>query len=99
PWLRAAGLPWPEPDRGTRFIDLGLTLEAAVCGQGVALARPSLALPYLKSGALRILFPLGVPAAQPYGLLQHDDGAPAEAFAVWLQGRCRALAEEVSGLA
>ncbi|QPF74735.1 LysR family transcriptional regulator [Roseateles sp. DAIF2] len=100
PWLRQAGLDWPEPDRGTRFVDLGLTLEAAACGQGVALARPSLALPYLRRGDLRLLFPgLGVPAAQPYGLLQHDDGAPAEAFAAWLFAHCRALEEEVSALA
>lgn len=100
PWLRAAGLDWPEPDRGTRFVDLGLVLEAAACGQGVALARPSLALPYLKSGALRVLFPgSSVPAAQPYGLLQHDDSAPADAFAAWLHAHCRRLEEEVSGLA
>jgi len=40
PWLRAAGLDWPEPDAGPRLVDLGLTLEAAVSGQGVALAGP-----------------------------------------------------------
>lgn len=99
PWLRAAGLDWPEPSRGTRFVDLGLTLEAAVCGQGVALARPSLALPYLRSGALVRPFPLSVPADKPYGLLQHSDSAAAEAFAAWLHAHCRRLAEEISALA
>ena len=99
PWFAAAGLDWPEPASGTRFIDLGLTLEAAVCGQGVALARPSLALPLLRAGQLRTLFPIGVAAELPYGLLRHDDGAAAEAFASWLHAHCRALQEEVSGLA
>jgi len=99
PWFAAAGLAWPEPDSGTRFVDLGLTLEAAVCGQGVALARPSLALPQLRSGALRTLFPIGVPAELPYGLVQHSDSAAAEAFAAWLHGHCARLQEEVSGLA
>lgn len=92
PWLRAAGLDWPEPDQGTRFVDLGLTLEAAVCGQGVALGRPSLAAPYLASGALRRLFPLSVPAAKHYGLLIHTESQAAEAFGAWLRGHCRELA-------
>lgn len=99
PWFAAASLDWPEPDHGTRFVDLGLTLEAAICGQGVALARPSLALPQLRAGALRTLFAIGVPAELPYGLVQHDDGAASEAFAAWLHAHCRRLQEEVSGLA
>ena len=51
PWLRAAGLPQAEPDDGPRFVDLGLTLEAAVAGQGVVLARPSLARRWLEDDA------------------------------------------------
>lgn len=97
PWLRAQGLDWAEPDRGPRFVDLGLVLEAAACGQGVALARPSLALPLLQRGALQLLFPgRSVAAAQPYGLLQHEDGPAAQAFADWLRAHCRRLEEEVS---
>jgi LysR family transcriptional regulator, glycine cleavage system transcriptional activator len=98
PWLRAAGLDWPEPAQGTRFVDLGLTLEAAIHGQGLALARPSLALPYLRSGALQRLFALSVPADKPYGLLLHSDSPAAEAFAAWLHAHCRALQEEISAL-
>lgn len=93
PWFRAAGLDWPEPAQGTRFIDLGLTLEAAACGQGVALARPSLAAPWLRSGALRRLFALQLPAAQQYRLLRRSESAGAIAFADWLAGHCRALPE------
>ncbi|MBC7729464.1 MAG: LysR family transcriptional regulator [Microbacteriaceae bacterium] len=99
PWLRAASLDWPEPDQGTRFVDLGLTLEAAVCAQGVALGRPSLAAPYLHSGALVRLFPLSVPASKHYTLIPHSDSPAATAFAAWLHGICARLAEQTSGAA
>jgi len=96
PWLRAAGLDWPEPARGTRFVDLGLTLEAAVGGQGIALGRPSLAAPYLRSGALRRLFDLQVPAAKSYYLLTHQGSPGAQQFAQWLGRHCGSLAEDSS---
>ncbi|OWQ88678.1 LysR family transcriptional regulator [Roseateles aquatilis] len=90
PWLRASGLDWPEPAQGTRFVDLGLTLEAAACGQGVALARPSLAATYLRGGALKRLFDLAVPAAWPYALVRHVDSDAARAFSRWLIRHCQA---------
>jgi LysR family glycine cleavage system transcriptional activator len=37
PWFEAAGLDWPEPVAGLRIDDLGLLLEAARQGHGVAL--------------------------------------------------------------
>lgn len=105
PWFRAAGLDWPEPASGPRLVDLGLTLEAAVCGQGVALARPTLARPWLASGTLQPLFALTAPATLPYLLLPHaDDGhdGPASTFARWLRGECAQAqaeaAEWLSGL-
>jgi LysR family glycine cleavage system transcriptional activator len=52
PWFAAAGLAWGEPTQGPKLVDLGLTLEAAVSGQGVALARPSLARHWLAAGTL-----------------------------------------------
>ena len=96
PWLRAAGLDWPEPAQGTRFVDLGLTLEAAACGQGVVLGRPSLAAPYLRSGALKRLFDLAVPAAMPYGLVRHGDGEAAHAFSRWLVRHCETLSADAN---
>ncbi len=96
PWLRAAGLDWPEPAQGTRFVDLGLTLEAAACGQGVVLGRPSLAAPYLRSGALKRLFDLAVPAAMPYGLVRHGDGEAARAFSRWLVRHCETLSADAN---
>ncbi|WP_431265940.1 LysR family transcriptional regulator [Roseateles chitinivorans] len=94
PWLRAAGLDWPEPAQGTRFVDLGLTLEAAACGQGIVLGRPSLAATYLRGGALKRLFDLAVPAAMPYGLVRHADSDAARSFARWLVRHCQSLSDQ-----
>jgi LysR family glycine cleavage system transcriptional activator len=88
PWLRAAGLAWPEPASGTKLVDLGLTLEAAVSGQGVALARPALARHWLDTGTLQPLFNISVPAAQPYRLAPHAAHGAAAVFAHWLRGAC-----------
>jgi LysR family transcriptional regulator, glycine cleavage system transcriptional activator len=89
PWFRAAGLDWPEPVQGPRLLDLGLTLEAAVSGQGIALARPSLARHWLAAGSL--VPPLRQRAwpAQHYQLLAHGHGGAAGAFADWLHAQCR----------
>jgi DNA-binding transcriptional LysR family regulator len=99
PWFQAQRLDWPEPDTGPRLVDLGLTLEAAICGQGVALARPSLARPYLRSGQLRPVFGPGqTPTATPataYYLMPLAGTSPAAAqFAQWLRGACERAAAE-----
>lgn len=100
PWLRAAGLAdAPEPEDGPRLVDLGLTLAAALAGQGVALARLSLARHELAEGRLVQLFALTVPAERHYGLVCHRPSPAAAAFAAWLHGHCRALAESSSASA
>jgi DNA-binding transcriptional LysR family regulator len=88
PWLRAAGLPWPEPAQGPRLTDLGLVLEAALAGQGVALARPSLARHWLASGALVAPWSLSAEPAHQYYLLPHAAAGAAAGFAAWLQATC-----------
>lgn len=93
PWFQAAGLDWPEPEQGTRYVDLGLTLEAAACGQGVVLGRLSLAAPLLKNGTLARMFELSVPATRNYGLLCHTDSAAAQDFCEWLRGYCGGLGD------
>jgi hypothetical protein len=91
PWLRAQGLQAPEPDDGPRLVDLGLTLEAARCGQGVALARPALARQMLHSGELVPALGRGhtpmIEATTAYHLLPRAGAASpeAEAFAAWLR--------------
>jgi LysR family transcriptional regulator, glycine cleavage system transcriptional activator len=92
PWLRAAGLAEaPEPDAGPRLVDLGLVLAAALAGQGVALARLSLARHELAEGRLVQPFALAVPAERHYGLVTHRASPAARLFAGWLHAHCRAL--------
>jgi DNA-binding transcriptional LysR family regulator len=89
PWFRAAGLDWPEPALGPKLLDLGLALEAAVAGQGLVLARPSLALPWLAAGSLLPPLRQRAWAAQHYQLRRHAGSTAARAFADWLQAQCR----------
>ncbi len=97
PWLRAAGLAdAPEPDTGPRFVDLGLTLAAAIGGQGVALARLSLARHELAEGRLTQPFALSVPAERHYGLVCHRASPAAEAFTHWLHAHCQLVETENS---
>lgn len=99
PWFRAAGLPWPEPDSGPRFLDLGLTLEAALAGQGVALGRPSLARHWLASGHLVAPLALAAEPAHAYYLLPHAGEGPAARFAAWLVALCESVRQEAAALA
>lgn len=92
PWFRAAGLDWPEPSSGPRLVDLGMTLEAAVSGQGVAIGRPSLARPWLASGALVAPFDILADPDRQYRLLCHSNSEAAQAFAVWLHALCERTA-------
>lgn len=98
PWFRAAGLDWPEPASGPRLVDLGLTLEAAVSGQGVALGRPTLARHWLRGGALQPLFDVRARPAQAYHLLPHAGTGPAPRFAAWLRDTCARVQAEAHAL-
>jgi DNA-binding transcriptional LysR family regulator len=88
PWFRAAGLDWPEPSAGAKLVDLGLTLEAAVQGQGIALARPSLARRWIEGGSLVAPFALTARPAQQYHLAAVSATPIAQDFAEWLHERC-----------
>jgi DNA-binding transcriptional LysR family regulator len=98
PWFVAAGLAWSEPTQGPKFVDLGLTLEAAVSGQGVALARPSLARHWLATGTLVPLFALTAVPAHQYVLLPHAAAGAAADFARWLTRECERVAAEALAL-
>lgn len=100
-WFAAVGLEGPEPTSGPRLVDLGLVLEAAVCGLGVVLARPSLARQALQAGALRPALralPTGVlPVATPptqYVITVASPLPEAAAFADWLVGVAQQAAAE-----
>jgi LysR family glycine cleavage system transcriptional activator len=51
-WLRAAGVPHADADRGPRFNQASLVIEAAILGKGVALAKSTLAAMDIKAGRL-----------------------------------------------
>jgi LysR family glycine cleavage system transcriptional activator len=88
-WLdhqRAHGV---DPSRGTVLIDSSMLVEAAIQGQGVALARLSLALSELAAGRLILPFPEIAPAptALTYyivGLREHVGRPAVAAFRTWL---------------
>ncbi|GAP35536.1 LysR substrate-binding domain-containing protein [Piscinibacter sakaiensis] len=87
-WFRACGIDRPEPTSGAQFNDLGLVLDAAVAGFGVALMRLRLGRAWLDSGRLVRLSPRSVPSPHAYhlgwkpGTLQRWECA---AFVDWLR--------------
>lgn len=98
PFFRAAGLEAPEPAEGPRFVDLGLVLEAAIDGQGVALARPSLARRALEARRLVALSPVLAPTSTHYVLMPHAGDEAASPFANWLLQACDGWAAESARL-
>ena len=59
-WFQHCGIDLPEPREGAQFNDVGLTLDAAVAGFGVALTRSRLGVAWLDSGRLIRLSPRAV---------------------------------------
>lgn len=88
PWLRAARIRLPEPYQGLLLSDSGMLLEAALAGEGVALARSLFAADDLARGRLVRLFDVEVADTYAYYLLWHA-GMPltdaATAFRDWLR--------------
>ena len=86
-WFDACGIALPEPRVGAQFNDVGLVLDAAVGGFGVALARSKLGLAWLDSGRLIRLSPRAVASPHHHflcfrpGTLERWECA---AFADWL---------------
>jgi len=60
PWFKAAGVVCQEPSQGPLFSDSGLMLDAAVRGQGIALARDVLVQHDLEMGRLVRLFNVSI---------------------------------------
>jgi LysR family transcriptional regulator, glycine cleavage system transcriptional activator len=69
PWFEAAGLDWQEPQRGPTFSDSSHMLQAAIDGQGIALARSSLLGPDLRNGALVRLFAIDLRSPRSHYLV------------------------------
>jgi LysR family glycine cleavage system transcriptional activator len=69
PWFAAAGLDWPEPERGPIFNDTSHAMQAAIEGQGIALVRTSLLGNDLRNGVLVCPFPIYLPSPHHYYLV------------------------------
>ncbi|WP_066413667.1 LysR substrate-binding domain-containing protein [Bordetella ansorpii] len=67
-WFKAHGIDLPEPVMGNQFSDLGLMLDAAAAGLGVALMRLKLGQTWLASGQLVRLSTRSVPSPNAYFL-------------------------------
>lgn len=96
PWLLAAGVAADdivEPRSGHRFVDLGMLLTSALSGQGVALARRTLAHGALRDGRLVQLSEVeAVPRFSYYVGWQRKQGLDdaKRKFIAWLQAVCQA---------
>jgi LysR family transcriptional regulator, glycine cleavage system transcriptional activator len=64
-WFAAAGLDAIDVSRGPGFDQTSIVIDAAIAGQGVALARSALAAHDIRTGKLVRLFDISLPA--PYG--------------------------------
>ena len=84
-WFRAAGLDWPEPTRGPIFNDDSYLLQAAIEGQGIALARSSLIGNDLINGVLVRPFDIEVPSPWRYYLVYPPGLARSPKLAVFRQ--------------
>jgi LysR family transcriptional regulator, glycine cleavage system transcriptional activator len=92
PWFDAVGIGALEPSAGVKLVDLGLSLEAAASGQGVCLARSSIAKRWLERGEVIDVFP--TERAMPhsgYSLTVNRADDLALDFAKWLREHCASL--------
>ena len=91
-WLRAAGLTDIDPDRGPQFSLDSMALQAAIAGQGVALAPSTLTEEDIRAGRLVRPFGAGIgtgPSARPFRYYvvcpeADKDRAKVQAFRSWV---------------
>ncbi len=97
-WLKRQGVTSKATQRRTEISDSSMLVEAAVRGQGLALARWSLAIDELTSGRLELVFPriAPVPTGRAYFLAAPRENLrrPAvTAFWTWVQLEAAPLRE------
>jgi LysR family transcriptional regulator, glycine cleavage system transcriptional activator len=88
-WFRARSRALPVRARRTMLTDSSMLVEAVLRGQGVGLARWSLAADELGAGGLVLLFPrvAALPTGLAYHLVSTREGlrrAPVQAFRDWV---------------
>lgn len=87
PWFKAVDVGFVEPRSMLGFNDAGLTLQAAIDGRGVMLARRMIAERDLMLGNIVRPFDVAVPTDYSYYLVSPRDSEPSEAamaFRAWL---------------
>lgn len=95
-WLSAAGIDDVELKRGTGFNNAALVIQAAIEGQGVAMARHLLAADDLAAGRLCRPFELGLPSEYDYYIVYppHAGKRPKiAAFRDWMLEEAAAQAK------
>jgi LysR family glycine cleavage system transcriptional activator len=98
-WLRAAGAPGINARRGPRFSNAVLAVQAALDGQGVALAMEPLVEAELAAGRLVVPFRISVPSPYAYFMVIPEavaHRASVAAFREWLLGEARTDSPEVA---
>lgn len=99
-WLLAAGVSGVDPTRGPVYIDSSMLVQAAMAGQGVALARRRLAELELAEGRLVRLFAISLPVEFAYYVVSPEATAERpkiRAFREWLLAEARAGAAPGAG--
>lgn len=91
-WFAAAGLSAPDAPPLMRFSDESHAIQAAVAGQGVALASLALVRDELEAGRLVQPLPLSIAGFHHHMLMKHGSRNPAvTAVASWLLSEVEAL--------
>jgi LysR family glycine cleavage system transcriptional activator len=86
-WLRAAGCSGVDAERGVRFADAGMMVQAAVAGQGVGLGRTLLVKDELAAGRLARPFELALPSGYAYWMVCTEAAAESptvDTFRRWV---------------
>ncbi|NIZ03366.1 transcriptional regulator GcvA [Thalassospira lucentensis] len=97
-WLKAVGEPDVDVSRGLRFNSGDMVIQAALIGQGLAMARTSLAALDLKAGNLVRPFPQSVASNGAYYLVYPEDHLKRPrvlAFVNWLKNEVAATLQEI----
>jgi len=87
-WLEAAGVEGIAPERGPKFRNTPLALEAAMAGMGVAIANRAFVADDLRDGRLVIPFDQDLPSESAYYLIyptQASQRRSALAFRGWIR--------------
>jgi LysR family glycine cleavage system transcriptional activator len=100
-WLEAAGIEGIDAERGPKFQNTPLALEAAMTGMGVAIANRSFVTDHLRDGRLVIPFDHDLSSESAYYLIYPKQGLQrrgAIAFREWIRDVFASERDDASAL-